>query len=91
MFENSSVFQVQLDTDSKSVSLVITGSAQVEGRGSYLSRDPCDVIRVDFGDKDDDEDIVHLILGHVVEHRLQSRLQVTLQFKTRLLNSLNHG
>ena len=53
--------------------------------GSNLGRDSCDVVWIDLRDEDDDEDLVHLVRGHVVEHGLQRRLQVALK-RTKLVN-----
>jgi hypothetical protein len=44
-----------------------------------LSSNLRDVIEIEFCDKDDDQTVGHLVFGHVLEHRLKRRLEVTLK------------
>jgi hypothetical protein len=45
---------------------------------SDLSSDFPDILLLELRDEDDNEAVGHLVLGHVVEHGLQCRLQVAL-------------
>jgi hypothetical protein len=49
----------------------------------YLSSNTLNIFQVKFCYKDNDEAVWHFVLGHVVEDRLKSRFQITLQKNTQ--------
>ena len=64
-------------------------------RLSYLSADTLNVFQIKFRDKNDDQTVGHLIVRHVVEHRLKSWFQIALRKKYKVsfmdMSSIGRG